>query len=75
MAKYRKLPVIIEAEQWFPGRHILGVKNIDGKDYGEIDTKEGTMAVTSGDWVITGVMGERYPCKPDIFEMTYELVE
>ena len=39
-----------------------------------IKTLEGDMKVTEGDWVITGVKGERYPCKPDIFEATYELV-
>jgi hypothetical protein len=33
------------------------------------------MLVTTGDWIITGVKGEHYPCKPDIFEATYELVE
>lgn len=37
-----------------------------------IDTLEGSHDVTPGDWIITGVKGERYPCKPDIFQMTYE---
>lgn len=37
-----------------------------------IDTLEGTMKASSGDWVIRGVQGEHYPCKPDIFEATYE---
>lgn len=39
-----------------------------------IDTLEGKHEVTPGDWIITGVKGEKYPCKPDIFEMTYEKV-
>ncbi len=39
-----------------------------------IDTLEGWHEVTQGDWIITGVKGEKYPCKPDIFEMTYEPV-
>jgi hypothetical protein len=39
-----------------------------------IATLEGWHAVTPGDWIITGVKGEHYPCKPDIFEMTYEPV-
>ena len=39
-----------------------------------IHTLEGDMIVGDGDYVITGVKGERYPCKPDIFELTYELV-
>lgn len=41
-------------------------------DYGLIETLEGRMTVTPGDWIITGVKGEHYPCKPDIFEATYE---
>ena len=40
--------------------------------HGWIDTLEGGHIVCPGDWVITGVKGERYPCKPDIFEATYE---
>lgn len=43
-------------------------------DHGFIDTLEGGHAVCVGDWIITGVKGERYPCKPDIFTATYELV-
>lgn len=41
----------------------------------EIDTLEGTMTVSVGDYVICGIKGELYPCKPDIFEATYEEVE
>lgn len=40
--------------------------------HGWIDTLEGGHIVCPADWIITGVKGERYPCKPDIFEMTYE---
>lgn len=40
----------------------------------EIDTLEGTMTASLGDWIIRGVKGEFYPCKPDIFEATYEPV-
>lgn len=61
MPKFRKKPVVIEAEQT-PERV-------------EIHTLEGTMVAEPGDWIITGVQGERYPCKPDIFEETYEKVE
>ena len=43
--------------------------------HGWIETLEGGHVVCPGDWIITGVKGERYPCKPDIFEVTYELVE
>jgi hypothetical protein len=44
-------------------------------DHGWIDTLEGGHIVCPGDWIITGVKGERYPCKPDIFADTYEAVE
>lgn len=40
-----------------------------------IHTLEGNMRVKPGDWIITGIAGEKYPCKPDIFEQTYEKVE
>ncbi len=43
--------------------------------HGWMDTLEGGHRVCPGDWVITGVKGERYPCKPDIFEATYEMVD
>lgn len=44
-------------------------------DHGWIDTLEGGHIVCPSDWIITGVKGEHYPCKPDIFEMTYEAVK
>ena len=79
MGKFRKKPVVIEAEQWpenappdFPG--IDGVYcGMDGNLY--IESLEGKLSVTPGDWIITGVKGEKYPCKPDIFEETYDKVE
>jgi len=46
-----------------------------GIGYGYISTLEGRMRVSPGDWIITGVNGERYPCKPDIFNATYEAVD
>jgi hypothetical protein len=45
----------------------------DWKPY--IETLEDKMIISSGDYIITGIKGERYPCKPDIFEKTYEKVE
>lgn len=60
MAKYRKKPVVVEAYQ--TDRKI------------EIPTLEGIMTADIGDYIITGVHGEQYPCKPDIFEETYEMV-
>ena len=79
MAKYRKRPVIVEAEQFFPDREpwpdgVSGGFRGEGDWVAWIETLEGDMDVSSGDWIITGVKGERYPCKPDIFEMTYEAV-
>lgn len=61
MAKYRKKPVEVEA-----------VGPIEEVEY--IETLEGVMKADVGDYIITGVKGERYPCKPDIFEATYEPV-
>ncbi len=78
MAKYRKKPIVVEAEQFFPNNHPYpkGVmKRVDISDEYFMDTLEGPYVVTSGDYIITGVKGEKYPCKPDIFEMTYDLVE
>ena len=43
-------------------------------EHGYIDTLEGGHRVCPKDWIITGVKGEKYPCKPDIFEATYEVV-
>lgn len=59
MAYYRKKPVVVEAVQ-------LTQKVT-------IHTLEGDMVGDVGDWLITGVNGEQYPCKPDIFDKTYEL--
>lgn len=86
--KFRKKPVVIEAEQFNPetsspvdnttwGRlYKCGVfSDPMSKTKWSIETLEGKHEVTVGDWIITGVKGERYPCKPDIFEMTYEKVE
>lgn len=61
MPKYRKRPVVIEAYQTHEAVEIV--------------TLEGTMRADPGDWIITGVKGERYPCKPDIFAATYEPVK
>jgi hypothetical protein len=78
MAKYRKKPVVIEAMQYTGdnGGEVLTWANADGLlDRGEaieIATLEGTMRADRGDFVIRGVKGELYPCKPDIFAATYE---
>jgi hypothetical protein len=77
--KFRKKPVVIEAMQFWINTHDgwpQGVYKDDISPTGyRIDTLEGSHEVTEGDWIIIGVKGERYPCKPDIFEMTYEAVD
>lgn len=47
---------------------------IDGKSYCDIETLEGVHIATEGDYIIKGIKGEFYPCKPDIFKITYEEV-
>jgi len=79
--KYRKKPMVIEAEQWYHDVKIEGIKRkIDhSREYPQekfyIETLEGEMEVKPGDWIITGVEGEKYPCKKSIFEATYQKVE
>jgi hypothetical protein len=109
--KYRKKPVVIDAERWFKngdhsaddcgtftstdgatlqgeGRVVRYFRrpDVSGQllcaqcaacmhEHGWIDTLEGGHIVCPGDYIITGVKGERYPCKPDIFDLTYEPVE
>jgi hypothetical protein len=74
--KYRKKPVVIEATQWRRhGDHPM-VETISPDSLnGWIQTLEGGHIVSPGDYIITGVKGEHYPCKPDIFRLTYEMVE
>ena len=84
MAKYRKKPVIVEAVQYDGTRESLlkiaqlqqapSWLKVDGDDL-LIPTLEGVMRAKVGDYVIKGVKGELYPCKPDIFEQTYEPVD
>jgi hypothetical protein len=86
--KYRKRPLVVDAEQWKPGREVVGVvfpipeehrdalraigENIDLEQCGLVRTLEGPFVCWSGDWIITGVKGERWPVKPDVFEASYE---
>lgn len=89
MAQYRKKPVVIEAVAWY-GKYTDGTEWPDWfrnavdsqKIYPQrelpcplmIDTSEGEMRADIGDYVIRGIKGELYPCKPDIFAATYESV-
>lgn len=75
MAKFRKKPVVIDAVQWQQhGDHPRVKRRPDSASdlWGFIETLEGEMRVIPGDWVITGVAGEVYPCKDEIFKATYE---
>jgi hypothetical protein len=88
MAQYRKKPVVIEAQQLtrrfadvaveFVPKEIRGDFNLgefhEDSCYLEIKTLEGTMTANEGDYIIKGIKGEFYPCKPDIFEATYEKI-
>ena len=75
--KYRKKPVIIEAIQW-NGKNLTEIDNFVGGSIGikgislVIHTLEGDMEASINDYIIKGVNGEFYPCKPDIFDKTYE---
>lgn len=80
--KFRKKPVVIDAfmvglhkpPQWLTDQIGNGVEEIQTKEVTiyEIRTLEGRMLANFGDWIIKGVKGELYPCKPEIFEATYE---
>lgn len=84
--QFRKKPVVIDAVQWDGSASTADL--FIGESYGVdweyslvsngdilIPTLEGSMLCRVGDWIIRGVKGEYYPCKPDIFEATYEAVE
>jgi hypothetical protein len=91
MAKFRKKPVVIDAElfdgsidsytaifEWMRrcgDTHALANEVYYSTPEMRIHTLEGTMSARPGDWIIRGVKGEFYPCKPDIFHATYEPVE
>lgn len=89
MAKYRKRPVVVEAMQFVgdsdsynkirefaKGKIDLWEgRPINPKSLIMVRTLEGNMIASCGDYIIKGVNGEFYPCKPNIFEKTYEIVE
>ena len=85
IGKYRKRPIVIQAVQWNgPGDGAVmeitrwGCEVEPGGPWDAPDwpliitTLEGRLRCVAGDWIIRGVKGEFYPCKPDIFEATYE---
>ena len=86
MQKFVKKPVVIEAYQFdgnirsldnFPISEVgkFKVSSENGQYYLIIPTLEGDMKAVAGDWIIKGVKGEYYPCKPDVFKSTYNVVE
>lgn len=84
--EFRKKPVVIEAVQWTGDNVEEMAEHLEGALLGNlgfiieqapfiISTLEGDHKANVGDWIIRGIKGELYPCKPDIFEQTYEAVE
>ncbi len=85
--KYRKKPIVIEAIQWNGKNRVEVAKFVKGEvlkdtdalllpgNYVFIKTLEGTMRADIDDWIIKGVEDEYYPCKPSVFEATYDPVE
>ena len=77
--KFRKKPIVVDAVQWFRmGDHPAVLSDEQSPTGFAIRTLENTQVkheVTPGDWIITGVKGEVYPCKPDVFAATYERAE
>lgn len=88
MGMFRKKPVIVEARQFLNdassynlivwinhGQHAIGREFASWRNHNIIvPTLEGDQVASPGDWIIRGVAGEHYPCKPEIFEATYEPV-
>ncbi len=82
--KYRKKPIVIEAIQFIGDKNKFNVAEFfkGGGEFTmrfsgeklEIDTLEGTMIASPGDYIIKGIKGEFYPCKPDIFLASYEKI-
>lgn len=90
MAKFKKNPIVIEATQWMKDGDHPNVIDIPSSvmesfeihtapnninECRWINTLEGGHIVTPGDWIITGVKGEQYPCKPSIFNLTYTAID
>ena len=87
--KFRKKPIVVEATVFDPDLNVwpVGVERDYDREHlrprdapaqpllYRIKTLEGWQKVTPGDWIITGIKGERYPCNPDIFVATYDPVE
>ena len=81
--RFRKRPVVVEAREllsetatetaaWCGGSHRPACSDPASPEHVTIETLEGTMRAELGDWIIKGIQGEFYPCKPEIFAATYE---
>lgn len=79
--RFKKRPVVIDAFRWLEDEapdwweRFQNIEMEVNTGVALIPTLEGTMRASPGDWVIRGIAGEVYPCKPEIFEATYERVE
>lgn len=77
MKNYKKLPVVVQADQWWGFGDVpeapIRFEDFDGQCY--IQTLEGEYKLVPGHYIIKGVQGEFYPCDPDIFWKTYELTD
>ena len=84
VGRFRKKPVVVEAMQFSVGQDTFAIFDWAASHntiiqfdptgpFLKIDTLEGVMTADAGDWIIKGVKGEFYPCKPDVFAETYEV--
>ena len=80
MSKFRKKPIVVDAMQYYGASLELvlvfgqGKIRQTGQDTLDVETLEGTVQARINDWIIKGIAGEFYPCKPDIFAATYDRV-
>jgi hypothetical protein len=73
MGRYLKNQLVVEAVRWFKhGDHPAVIADPEDSSIGYIDTPEGRLRVDPGDWVITGIAGENYPCKTHVFGQLYK---
>jgi hypothetical protein len=72
--QYRRKPITVMAEQWLPGKVINGVCQCDSSKVQHLHSRTGLMLVLPGDYIVTGVRGEKYPVSSEVFSETYEEV-
>ena len=83
MTRYRKRPVVVDAIQ-FTGKNVPEIAQLLDWDFDDgdgdcdtiiIETLNGDVTVTAGEWIVRGIAGEGYPCRADLFELTYEPID